>query len=66
MDKPDQRVLVMGILNATPDSFYDGGRRADAEAIVELGLTMIEAGADMLDIGGESSRPGADAVSSDQ
>jgi dihydropteroate synthase len=63
--QPD-RVLVMGILNVTPDSFYAGGRTYDSDAAVKVGLTMIEDGADMLDIGGESSRPGADPVSVDE
>lgn len=60
------RVLVMGILNVTPDSFYAGGRTYDSNAAVKVGLGMIESGADMLDIGGESSRPGADPVSADE
>ncbi len=61
-----KRVLVMGILNVTPDSFYAGGRTFDANAAIEMGLSMIEDGADILDIGGESSRPGAAPVSSQQ
>lgn len=56
---------VMGIVNVTPDSFYDGGRRADAGPAVEHGLRLAEQGADILDIGGESTRPGAAAVSAD-
>lgn len=52
----------MGILNVTPDSFSDGGRLTSPEAAVELALAMAEAGADILDIGGESTRPGAKAV----
>jgi len=62
---PD-RVQVMGILNVTPDSFYAGGRTIDSETVIQAGLSMIENGADMLDIGGESSRPGADPVSADE
>lgn len=54
--------LVMGILNVTPDSFSDGGRYVDPERAVEQTLAMIEAGADIVDIGGESTRPGAQAV----
>jgi dihydropteroate synthase len=54
---------IMGILNATPDSFSDGGRFADAEAAIRAGLRMIEDGADVLDVGGESTRPGAAPVS---
>ncbi|MGE5127428.1 MAG: dihydropteroate synthase [Betaproteobacteria bacterium] len=49
----------MGILNVTPDSFADGGRLADAEAAVERGLELFEQGADWVDVGGESTRPGA-------
>lgn len=51
--------LVMGILNATPDSFSDGGKWLDPDAAVEHGLRMVEDGAQILDIGGESTRPGA-------
>lgn len=53
---------VMGIVNVTPDSFSDGGRLASVEAAVTHGLTLVEQGADILDIGGESTRPGADPV----
>jgi len=53
------RVLVMGVLNVTPDSFYDGGRYALPTAAVQQGLQMDADGADIIDIGGESSRPGA-------
>jgi dihydropteroate synthase len=61
-----QRPLVMGILNITPDSFSDGGRHFDASAAIEAGHAMLQAGADILDIGGESTRPGAVPVSSDE
>jgi dihydropteroate synthase len=54
---------VMGILNVTPDSFSDGGLYAAKDAAVEHALRMIEAGADIIDIGGESTRPGARPVS---
>ncbi|MCL6475797.1 MAG: dihydropteroate synthase [Firmicutes bacterium] len=54
-----QRTVVMGILNVTPDSFYDGGRYAQVEAAVQRALQMVEEGADVLDIGGESTRPGS-------
>ncbi len=54
---------VMGILNTTPDSFFDGGRYADPKAAIERGLALESEGADMLDVGGESTRPGADPVS---
>ncbi len=55
--------LVMGVLNVTPDSFFDGGRHASTEAAVAHGLAMLAEGADIIDIGGESSRPGAEPVS---
>jgi dihydropteroate synthase len=53
------RPLVMGVLNVTPDSFSDGGRFAGADEAVAHGVTMLAEGADLLDIGGESTRPGA-------
>ena len=56
------RPLVMGILNITPDSFSDGGRHFDASAAIAAGHAMLEAGADILDVGGESTRPGAAPV----
>jgi dihydropteroate synthase len=56
----------MGILNITPDSFSDGGRHFDADAAIEAGHAMLEAGADILDIGGESTRPGAEPVAADE
>lgn len=55
--------LVMGIINVTPDSFSDGGKFADASAAVSHGLDLIQHGAELLDIGGESTRPGAAPVS---
>jgi dihydropteroate synthase len=57
------RPLVMGIVNVTPDSFSDGGQHAGPEAGPAHGLTLLEQGADILDIGGESTRPGAAPVS---
>ena len=60
------RPRVVGILNVTPDSFSDGGQHAGVEAAVAHGLAMVEEGADMLDVGGESTRPGADEVSVDE
>jgi dihydropteroate synthase len=56
------RPLVMGILNVTPDSFSDGGRHGDAAAAIGAGLGMAAAGADIVDVGGESTRPGAAPV----
>jgi dihydropteroate synthase len=56
-------MLIMGILNVTPDSFADGGRHNDFDAAVARGLEMIAEGVDIIDIGGESTRPGADRVS---
>ena len=56
------RVHIMGVLNVTPDSFSDGGRFIDSAAAIEQGLLMIEAGASVIDIGGESTRPGAGMV----
>ncbi|NWG87267.1 MAG: dihydropteroate synthase [Hydrogenophilaceae bacterium] len=56
------RPLVMGVVNVTPDSFSDGGRYLAAEQAIAHGLSLKEAGADILDIGGESTRPGAAAV----
>jgi dihydropteroate synthase len=60
------RTYVMGVLNVTPDSFSDGGRYFDAEAAVEAGLAMVGDGADLLDVGGESTRPGAEPVPVDE
>ncbi|MGG4449191.1 dihydropteroate synthase [Brevibacillus porteri] len=57
-----ERTLVMGILNVTPDSFSDGGRYVDVEAALAQARAMVEAGADLIDIGGESTRPGSEAV----
>jgi len=56
-------MLVMGILNVTPDSFADGGRHNELDAAVARGLEMIAEGVDIIDIGGESTRPGAERVS---
>jgi dihydropteroate synthase len=56
------RPLVMGIVNVTPDSFSDGGQFASTEAAVARGLELVRHGADLLDVGGESTRPGADLV----
>jgi dihydropteroate synthase len=56
------RTLVMGILNVTPDSFSDGGRFFDHEVAVAAGMDMVSDGADIIDIGGESTRPGSNAI----
>jgi dihydropteroate synthase len=62
-DLPSDRTLVMGILNVTPDSFSDGGQHASTDTAVAAGLRMFYGGADIIDVGGESTRPGADEVS---
>jgi dihydropteroate synthase len=58
-----KNAYVMGILNVTPDSFSDGGKYSDKASAVKYAIEMIEMGADIIDIGGESSRPGSDPVS---
>lgn len=58
--------LVMGVINVTPDSFSDGGRFVDPAHAIAHGLRLVEEGADLLDLGGESTRPGAAAVSAQQ
>ena len=60
------RTLVMGILNVTPDSFSDGGLHAGTEAAVARGLRLFEEGADWVDVGGESTRPGAARVEAEE
>ena len=59
---PSARPLVMGIVNVTPDSFSDGGRHAAAAQAIAHGLKLAAEGADILDVGGESTRPGSDGV----
>ena len=59
-------MLVMGILNVTPDSFADGGLHYDTEIAIARGLEMIDEGVDIIDVGGESTRPGADRVSKEE
>jgi len=61
-----ERTLVMGILNVTPDSFSDGGAYRDTGAAVRHALTMLEEGADLIDIGGESTRPGSQPVAAEE
>ena len=60
------RTRVMGILNVTPDSFSDAGRYFDPDAALRHGLEMVEQGADLLDVGGESTRPGSDPVTANE
>ncbi len=60
------RTAVMGIVNVTPDSFSDGGRYNDTKAAIQQGLKLVQEGADLIDIGGESTRPFADPVSRDE
>src|SRR5271155_5167531 len=55
--------VVMGVLNVTPDSFFEGGRFADPEAAIAHGVRLIGEGAALIDVGGESTRPGAESVS---
>lgn len=62
IDKP----LIMGILNVTPDSFSDGGRYSDVDAAVRQARRMLAEGADIIDIGGESTRPGSEPVAADE
>lgn len=64
--RTDGRTLVMGVLNVTPDSFSDGGRFLDLEAAVARGRELARQGADIVDIGGESTRPGAEPVSAEE
>ncbi|WHX49201.1 dihydropteroate synthase [Paenibacillus woosongensis] len=64
--KLGERTLIMGILNVTPDSFSDGGRYNEAERAVAHALEMVRDGADIIDIGGESTRPGHEPVSLDE
>ena len=65
--KLGERTLIMGVINVTPDSFSDGGKFLDPERAVEHGLDLLNQGADILDIGGESTRPGKkDTVSAEE
>ena len=61
-----ERTLVMGVLNVTPDSFSDGGRFSSFDAAVAHAEQMIEDGADIIDVGGESTRPGSEAISAEE
>src|ERR1700677_1405466 len=60
------RARIMGVLNVTQDSFSDGGRYVTVEKAVEHGLQMIGEGAEIIDVGGESTRPGAEPVAADE
>src|SRR5437899_11444199 len=60
-----RRTLIMGVLNVTPDSFYEGGRWLEPDQSVADGTALVEAGADIIDIGGDSARRGAEQVSAD-
>lgn len=62
----ETRPLIMGIVNVTPDSFSDGGRYPDSRSAVERGLAMLGEGADIIDVGGESTRPGAAEVGAEE
>ena len=63
MELKIEKPVIMGILNVTPDSFYDGGRYFEVEEAVKRGKEMEKEGADIIDVGGESSRPGSHPVS---
>ncbi len=64
--EPGDRPLLMGIVNVTPDSFSDGGRFLLTDVAVEHGLRLVEEGAGILDVGGESTRPGSETVSEEE
>ncbi|HEY7116976.1 MAG TPA: dihydropteroate synthase [Tepidisphaeraceae bacterium] len=66
LGNPARPPLVMGVLNVTPDSFSDGGRYAQADAAVAHAQAMLAAGADLLDVGGESTRPGSARTAEDE
>ena len=61
-----QAVLIMGVVNVTPDSFSDGGQFLERDAAVEHGERLVSEGAAILDVGGESTRPGAGPVSEEE
>ena len=63
LDRPRKKLEIMGILNVTPDSFSDGGQYVDSKAAIARAIEMEKTGASMIDIGGESTRPGAESVS---
>ena len=61
-----RKTYIMGILNVTPDSFSDGGRYFDHSFAIKKAIQMVDDGADIIDIGGESTRPGSDPVSAEE
>src|SRR5580658_4859081 len=61
-----KRTLIMGILNVTPDSFSDGGHYLDSGKALDHALQLVDEGADIIDVGGESTRPGASVVSAEE
>lgn len=63
---PSSHTLVMGVVNTTPDSFSDGGEHLDPDVAIEAALSMLRAGADIIDVGGESTRPGSSSVSTEE
>ena len=63
---PAAHTLVMGVINTTPDSFSDGGKHLDPQVAVAAGIEMLEAGADIIDVGGESTRPGSAYVEEEE
>src|SRR3954451_14025371 len=63
---PIGRTRVMGVINVTPDSFSDGGQWMDPETAIRHGFDMVGAGADIIDVGGESTRPGAIRIDEDE
>ncbi len=66
LDRPREPIKIMGILNVTADSFSDGGKFLDSQAAIAWAIAMEKAGADIIDIGGESTRPGAEPVSAEE
>jgi dihydropteroate synthase len=62
----EARAVIMGVVNVTPDSFSDGGRFLDADKAIDHGVELVAEGADILDIGGESTRPGAEPVGAEE
>lgn len=66
VDEKRSGTLIMGVLNATPDSFSDGGDHTDVQALVQRAIQMVNDGADIIDIGGQSTRPGATLLTPEQ